>query len=1325
MTVLTGTLRAPHKPDFTGYRVTADYERAYQTGGQARLPASQSTAADADGRWRMTLDFQPCGEVRLTVRTAPGVEVGSRTADDFSRQLPIRITDAPSPVLIRPSRVPAYGRAVRLTGRALQPDGSGAPAGLPVVLWAKPDGGPPLPALVTGTTDSGYFSGEWPSGSFADAWSTVGGGEPIPVRLVNGRLPQVVLLVVPAQLEVQPLEQECECRTAPPPAPEAADLVANPQAFSQDQGQCVNLTTPNRTLEEVTFHAVVRTTEPEIKGTTLADPDVVPPPLASRLAVLAEAATSQEMSQASAQALRLDQGIVSDQLRGGHQDTTLRPSNLLQLQRLTDVKQVSHIIDVIGPYLTPGRVTLDSDHTVDWDDDPTIYQATSIAIGHLLTLKQVWRADGYSLGDLLYSLPLAPGQKKQIAIVDWERKEQAIRESRREETERLAAELAHDRDISDIMDSALSEHSRGRSSANVSAVGGGFGAFIGPLVLGGGGGHSEASSTAYSHNWRDVTATALNQARDRTQQAAATVRGQRSTTIQTATQGESVRAQTEVVANHNHCHALSMEYFEVLRHFKVSTELADARECLFVPFELSPFTPNKALRWWEPLSRYLSRRDLAGGFDALERIRSGWDNADVPLGRYADEQLSYLDGTLTMTFNLPRPADDSNDGYVPGNWSAWAPLMPNSDSNKIDKVWNDYLGNTLPKHRDQVWNERLAPQAAEKLVDSLYLNLKGDGTLSIAVPLDATLVSRFRQDAVLQVSLDLDLSSVTVPRSAIKAVEIGLAAAVPYTAKVVARSGSLYYRTDHLAHQLYDGYRIDHDLSAGKHATIGVHLDRDEKRNPRKQDALLGARLVAHLNERLEFYHQAIWRSMHPNRRYLLLDGIIAPNSGGRSVASVVENRLIGIVGNCLVLPVVPGRYLDPGYQPGKEPSATLLDLYAVDAPPPFRISVATKGVFAEAVLGACNSCEEKDDNRFWRWEESPIPEEAPPISPVSTGSRRSAPPDLRPDEFPDPIIGYQQVPNSPDPTGLAAALKLIGTPNVFRDLTGLDLNQQAAAAAFSKALETAQFFGTQAGNLAQQRYANREMDRNLGRVKKAVDDKLITPEQGRTLTEQFLRSGSGKGASTKPAPSSTPAVQKAIDRAARSESGSVKVSRPSGSVEVNTGGNGPIDFDVTPAVAPIKQPTPNVCWAAGGAMLMSWKERRSLSIQAAGDAAGPGWRAKLDADQSLRVADIKAYTHAIGMTGESPMCYLPRGLLQLLKDHGPLWVVGDDAVANNQVAHVLVVTGMHGDGTSDGTEVYFADPGDGAVNHESYTTFSAHLEAADPASLNLGIYHY
>ena len=64
---------------------------------------------------------------------------------------------------------------------------------------------------------------------------------------------------------------------------------------------------------------------------------------------------------------------------------------------------------------------------VDWDEEPAIYQACTIAHGHLLRFKQEFVADGYSMGNLLYSLPLAAGQKKRVAVVDWERREASSR----------------------------------------------------------------------------------------------------------------------------------------------------------------------------------------------------------------------------------------------------------------------------------------------------------------------------------------------------------------------------------------------------------------------------------------------------------------------------------------------------------------------------------------------------------------------------------------------------------------------------------------------------------------------------------------------------------------------------------------------------------------------------------------------------------------------------------------------------------------------------------------------------------------------------------
>src|SRR5262249_42864384 len=146
----------------------------------------------------------------------------------------------------------------------------------------------------------------------------------------------------------------------------------------------------------------------------------------------------------------------------------------------------------------PGRSRLSCSSPVDWDDDPTIYQACTIANGHVLRFKQEWIADGYSMGNLLYSLPLAPGQKKQIAVVDWERRESATRTEAVDFSEQLTALLERDRDISEIVSGTIRESVRGGSSASSGSIaaGLGVGAILGPVgaVLGVGGGSSSADS---------------------------------------------------------------------------------------------------------------------------------------------------------------------------------------------------------------------------------------------------------------------------------------------------------------------------------------------------------------------------------------------------------------------------------------------------------------------------------------------------------------------------------------------------------------------------------------------------------------------------------------------------------------------------------------------------------------------------------------------------------------------------------------------------------------------------------------------------------------
>jgi hypothetical protein len=102
-------------------------------------------------------------------------------------------------------------------------------------------------------------------------------------------------------------------------------------------------------------------------------------------------------------------------------------------------------------------------------------------------------------------------------------------------------------------------------------------------------------------------------------------------------------------------------------------------------------------------------------------------------------------------------------------------------------------------------------------------------------------------------------------------------------------------------------------------------------------------------------------------------------------------------------------------------------------------VSVPARGVFAEAKLGHCNACEVIDNTRFWDWQQSPIPEKPTAITPPDPNVRRhhaDATDKTTPSTMPAPIVNIVNPPAAPEPTGMSAALGLLGASNIFRDMS-------------------------------------------------------------------------------------------------------------------------------------------------------------------------------------------------------------------------------------------------------------------------------------------------
>ena len=202
---------------------------------------------------------------------------------------------------------------------------------------------------------------------------------------------------------------------------------------------------------------------------------------------------------------------------------------------------------------------------------PGLLQPTGfekLATGALLTFSQSWFSEGMTLGQLLHSASLAPGESTRLAVVDWSRRSRAATTEQVSETEQLSNTETNNRALSEVTSATATELQSGSSTSavtsNTSNSGNGFGFEIGPLAFGGSNGSSstttDAMSASSSFGLRNVAADYAQNINDRTQQNATSARDRRASTVREVSQEEHESISTRVLTNYNHMHALTVQY---------------------------------------------------------------------------------------------------------------------------------------------------------------------------------------------------------------------------------------------------------------------------------------------------------------------------------------------------------------------------------------------------------------------------------------------------------------------------------------------------------------------------------------------------------------------------------------------------------------------------------------------------------------------------------------------------------------------------------------------------------------------------------------------
>lgn len=157
------------------------------------------------------------------------------------------------------------------------------------------------------------------------------------------------------------------------------------------------------------------------------------------------------------------------------------------------------------------------------------------------------------------------------------------------------------------------------------------------------------------------------------------------------------------------------------------------------------------------------------------------------------------------------------------------------------------------------------------------------------------------------------------------------------------------------------------------------------------------------------------------------------------------------------------------------------------------------------------------------------------------------------------------------------------------------------------------------------------------------------------------------------------------------------------------------VDATISGMIDPIDQGQSNLCWLASTAMLFEWRKNQSMSMNAVAALLGEPFstRAKNDNKSNfIAFSEVDLLRENAGFIMEAQQCFAANGWADLLKSRGPLFVIADFSDNEGQrIAHAVVVTAIHGDGTADGTVISFIDPNGATNENMSLADFSGVFE--------------
>ncbi len=692
-----------------------------------------------------------------------------------------------------------------------------------------------------------------------------------------------------------------------------------------------------------------------------------------------------------------------------------------------------------------------------------------IGLGYIVKHTQLWINHGSSLGEVIHSLGLAPAQSKNVAIVDWKHRLLASRDESTTASEDLNSLLIHTRALDEVTRAVAEEHQAGRTStasatgvtaggavatgALVGAIGGavvggltgalagvsvdaltggtdaGLGTLSGTVIgsvagsaVGAAAGGAAASLIfsgagalgfieSESDGQRDIVGETHQNILDLTSQKSSSIRSLRSMVVVEGEQSEQGTITTFNITNYNHSHALTIQYFEILQRYRVQLTADGVEPILFLPFQPVAFDKDLLVDYFDILRRGLDR-DLADAFQQLIDSGEIFSVVSDPISTSSDPTLVSITIKLRTKVGIDLGATTAAvvaSSDLPLGFRAIA----TEDGGQFG-VFDDLIVKTFAATFAN------PPKVSD--ITQVRIDIAGIENTDFSVEVD-------------EAKIQGDSGQTTTLRS----IDLG-----------TKHAGNVGATT------------LRFDFSPGANLAQAAAA-------PASGNAILD-RVLRQVKAREYLFTRLLFSGLEPDALGDLLEALVFVDSSLNSVPlrNFIDLPALGFTSGTIVLrmksfasealssdlknlPSVMGKArgvktTDPGVLRKTVETLRLLidfpqelaDWFAKNRQDFTRsdyVFLPTSGLFAEAILGRSNASEKIDLTRFFNWVDSPIPNAAPVIQPVSADRPAQPLPNLTP-TVTDSVLNIAAPTPLPDPVGLAAALTAVQNGNIFRDMS-------------------------------------------------------------------------------------------------------------------------------------------------------------------------------------------------------------------------------------------------------------------------------------------------